>query len=286
MDHNPDFPPSTPDRQDQKRPYYPPPNEAFLVLVAALVGTMVVGYLLVNTTGKMGLFLTELLFIFPPIVYLQLKGYDIARCLRWNAVSPRVLFTAFLIGLALIVLLDEADRLMNLIFPMPEDVQEVLLDFVKLETWSDYLLIGSGAIFAAAICEESLFRGFMQVSMEAFGSVTKAVLFGALLFALAHFNPWWLVQILLLGVFLGFVSWRANSVIPAMLIHAMNNGVALFTGGALTGEGWEWYTAGNHVSPAILIFSIALIFLSVKYFLRQTESTFPSHAKTNAAPKS
>ncbi len=228
-------------------------------MIVALVGTMIAGTLLVNTTGKMGLFLTELLYIFPPIIYLQLKGYDVARCLRWNPVSPRVLVTSILIGLALIVLLDEADRIMNLIFPMPEDVKDVLMDFIKLESFSDYLLVGSGAIIAAAVCEEALFRGFMQVSMEAFGSVTKAVLFGALLFAIAHFNPWWMVQIFLLGVFLGFISWRSNSILPAILIHALNNGIALFTGGVLAGEGWGWYTAGEHVSPAILIFSIALL---------------------------
>lgn len=274
MGDNQFFPNSTPDQERRQRPYYPPPNEAFMVLVAAIASALIVGPVLVDL-GKWGLFLAELIFILPPLVYLQVKGYPIKRCLRWNEVSVPLVISALLMGLALTVLLDEADRLINLIFPMPEELQKLLQDFLKLKTTTDYLLVGSGAVLAAAIFEESLFRGFMQVSMEAYGSITRAVLFCALLFALAHFNPWWLVQILILGVFLGFVSWRANSSIPGMFIHGLNNGLALITGGALVGEKWSWYNLGDHVSPTVLIGAAALLFVAMKSFLRMTEESFP-----------
>lgn len=260
---------------EERRSYYPPPNQAFIVLVIAVTGTLVVGALTVNSTGKAGLFLIESLFLLPPLVYLQLKGYNIKRCLRWNGVSLPVILSSILIGISLIVLLDELDRMVAIIFPMPVEVQEALFDFMKLRTWSDYLFVGTGAVVAAAICEESLFRGFMQVSMEAFGSVTRAVLFGALLFALAHFNPWWLIQILILGVLLGFVSWRTNSVFPAMIIHGLNNGIALIFGGAIEGKELAWYTAGKHVSPAVIIAALALLFIAIKFLLRLTEESFP-----------
>ncbi|TKJ41716.1 hypothetical protein CEE37_03880 [candidate division LCP-89 bacterium B3_LCP] len=262
--------------EDKPRRYYPPPNEAFLVLAATLVMTMIFGAILVTNSGRVGLFMTELLFIFPPIIYLQVKKYDLKRCLRLNKVPLPQLFTSLIIGVALVVFLDEVDRIMNLIFPMPAEVQQALMDFVTLDSWSDYLIVGGGTVFIAAICEESLFRGFMQVSMEAFGSVTKAVLFGALLFALAHFNPWWMLQIVLLGVILGYISWRTNSIFPCMLIHAVHNAIALSVSGSLEGEGWEWYSSGTHVSPEILIFAGALLFLGFKLLIRQTEHTFPS----------
>ena len=251
------------------------------MLVAAIVGTLIVGSVLIESVGKVGLYLMESLFILPPLIYLQLKGYNIKRCLRWNGISVQLLFTTLMIGLALIILLDEADRLINMFFPMPAEMQEALKDLMTLESWSDYILIGFGAVFAAAICEESLFRGFIQVSMEAYGSVTRAVLFSALLFGLAHFNPWWMVQILILGVFLGFISWRSNSAIPGMFIHGLNNGLALLVGGALVGDDWAWYNAGEHVSPSVLIAAAALLFLGLKYFIGETESTFPKEAENH-----
>jgi membrane protease YdiL (CAAX protease family) len=154
------------------------------------------------------------------------------------------------------------------------------MGFLTLETWSDYLLAGLGVVVAAAICEESLFRGFIQVSLEAHGPVTRGVLFSSLLFALAHFNPWWMVQILILGVFLGFLSWRSNSSIPGMLIHGMNNGLVLYSGGSLTGSAWAWYNMGDHVSPMILIAALAMLFLGIKLFVKWTDESSPVHLES------
>jgi membrane protease YdiL (CAAX protease family) len=254
-------------------PLYPPPSEAFLVLFVALAATLILGTATLSL-GKTGIFLSEIFFLVPPLIYLHRKGYNLRRCLRWNGVSGQVLVSTILIGLALVVLLDEMDRLVNLFFPMPEELQDALTRLFTLKTWVDYLIVGLGVVVIAAICEESLFRGFMQVSFEAQGSVTRAVLFTALLFALAHFNPWWMVQILILGVFLGFFSWRSASTIPGMIIHGLNNGLALLAGGDTTGAGWGWYNAGHHVAPAILIGALALLFLGLKLFIRSTEESF------------
>lgn len=253
-----------------------------MVLVAALASSLVAGVALVNL-GKAGAFLIEGLFLIPPLIYLRIKGYNVRRCLRWNPINVPQIFTALLIGLALIVLLDEADRLMNLFFPMPAELQEEIRNFLKAENTWDYVTIWLGTVVLAAICEESLFRGFIQVSMEAYGGVTRAVLFSALLFALAHFNPWWMIQILILGVFLGFISWRSNSAVPSMFIHGLNNGLALISGGALAGEGWTWYNSGEHVAPSVLIAAFALLFVGTKLFLRSTEETFSENVQTHEA---
>jgi len=255
-----------------QRSIYPPPNEAFLILFVALAATLTIGIALAKV-GRSGIFLSELLFIIPPLIYLRIKKYPIRQIFRWNGVSIWVILATFLIGVALIILLDEVDRMMNMYFPMPAELQTSLNDFLKLDGWTDFMLVGFGVIFAAAICEESLFRGFLQSSLEANGSINRAVLFGALLFALAHFNPWWMVQILLLGVFLGFISWRANSTIPSMIIHGMNNGLALLSGGFDFDAKLKWYQWGKHVSPAVLIAAAALLFIGFKAFLRFSEET-------------
>lgn len=280
MSENNNFSNSPQNGEGRKRPYYPPPNEAFMVLVAALVSALIIGTALA-TLGKGGVFLLEGLFLIPPLIYLHLKRYNIKRCMRWNTVTLPQIFTALLIGLALIVLLDEADRVINIFFPMPAELQELLKDYLKPETFSDYVILFTGTVLVAAICEESLFRGFIQVSMEAYGGITRAVLFSALLFALAHFNPWWMVQILLLGVFLGFISWRSNSAIPSICVHGLNNALALLSGGTIEGEEWAWYNSGKHVAPTVLIASAALLFIGIRLFLRTTEITFPKDTVAN-----
>jgi hypothetical protein len=279
-----DQPPSNirPDEEKPARPPYPPPNEAFLVLVVALASAMITGTLLMKT-GNSAAVLIEVLFIIPPVIYLKIRGYDLRRCLRLHPVPWMQVLWVMMIALALVILLDEADRLINLIFPMPQEVREALQDLFTVKSTSELILVWIGTVFTAAIAEEALFRGFMQVSMEAYRGVTKAVLFSALLFALAHFNPWWMIQILILGVFLGFISWRADSVIPCMVVHGFQNALALLTGGAIEEEKWAWFSSGNHVSPSVLIAAGALLFIGMKAFLRQTEYTFSAKPPDEAA---
>ncbi|MFH1863139.1 MAG: CPBP family intramembrane glutamic endopeptidase, partial [bacterium] len=229
--HSPEEP--TPD----SRALYPPPSQTFLILIIAIGISLLLGFLL-KDFGKINVVVSELCFIIPALIFLRQKGYNLRRCLRWNSISPPTALLSVLIGVALIVLLDELDRLVAMVFPMPEEFREILGEFLKLESWQDYLFMGVGVVLAAAVAEESLFRGFMQVSLEAYQNINRAVLLGALLFALAHFNPWWMMQILILGIFLGYLSWRANSVFPGMIVHALNNGLALFTGGDLGSAEW------------------------------------------------
>ena len=69
----------------------------------------------------------------------------------------------------------------------------------------------------------------MQKGLEkAWGDVTKAILFSSLFFAVIHFNPFWIIQIYLLGVLLGFLAWKTNSIIPCIVFHMIINATSLF----------------------------------------------------------
>jgi membrane protease YdiL (CAAX protease family) len=73
------------------------------------------------------------------------------------------------------------------------------------------------------IAEELGFRGFILRCLEKDMSVPVAVLISSLLFGVLHFNVLQGVGASLLGVYLGFVTWRTGSVVPAMAAHAANN---------------------------------------------------------------
>ena len=90
-----------------------------------------------------------------------------------------------------------------------------------------YLFLFLAVVIIAPIGEEILFRGFLQRFLEKhWKDITKAVLVTSLFFALIHFNPYWTIQIYILGIFLGYLSWKTKSVIPSILLHGLNNGTA------------------------------------------------------------
>lgn len=76
------------------------------------------------------------------------------------------------------------------------------------------------------IVEEMMFRGMILQGLRRFGD-GFAVVASAALFGLFHGNFAQTVFAFLCGLVLGFVVIRTNSLLPSILIHALNNGTSV-----------------------------------------------------------
>ena len=77
-----------------------------------------------------------------------------------------------------------------------------------------------------AVCEEFLFRGLVQQNVsERLGKAGGAVVAGVI-FGLYHLNPFSIVPLVCIGIFLGFVMYRSGSLLLAVIAHFVNNAVA------------------------------------------------------------
>jgi hypothetical protein len=99
-----------------------------------------------------------------------------------------------------------------------------------------------------------------------------AIFFSALIFAIVHLNPWWMMQILVLGVILGLLAWRSNSIIPGILVHSINNGLALLMLN-IKPEHLHWYEWRGHVNPLIALLAAGAAYSGLKSFFRLTKDT-------------
>jgi sodium transport system permease protein len=83
------------------------------------------------------------------------------------------------------------------------------------------------------VFEELFFRGFFFTSLQKLLSPWKTILVTAILFGLFHvvaanvLAPERFLPSAFLGVALGWVRYRSNSVLPCMLLHAVHNGLLL-----------------------------------------------------------
>jgi len=206
------------------------------------------------------------LFLLIPLMYAHYRGYAIRQLFRFNPVPLPVILVSIPIGIALTILGDEMDRLIALIITVPEWVYEIMYP-LKAESFQDWLLILTGAVVIASVAEEVLFRGFFQVSLERKGDVTRAVLLSSLTWTLVHQNPYWAVEIFILGIFIGFLAWRSNSIYPAIIVHAINNFVGVWMLNADDLSGLEaWYLWGDHVSPPIIVLAIGVLVWGLRWF--------------------
>ncbi len=107
---------------------------------------------------------------------------------------------------------------------MPElpNLAEDTFDMIMKDRWG-YLTIG----LLAPLAEELVFRGAVLRSLLRWNSHPwVAIAISALLFAVAHLNPAQLPHAFIIGLLLGWMYYRTDSIVPGVVYHWINNTVA------------------------------------------------------------
>ncbi len=78
-----------------------------------------------------------------------------------------------------------------------------------------------------ALCEETMFRGFIQKSFELKIKPVWAALITAIFFGIYHFNPYGMIPLIILGFYFGFAAYMSNSILVPMSLHFTNNFIAI-----------------------------------------------------------
>ncbi|KAL5658186.1 hypothetical protein ACJX0J_031349, partial [Zea mays] len=103
----------------------------------------------------------------------------------------------------------------------------LLLPLIGSSTTSTAFLVGITGVLAPLL-EETLFRGFLMVSLTKWFPTPACVLVSAAVFALAHLTPGQFPQLFILGVALGFSYAQTRNLLTPITIHAFwNSGVIL-----------------------------------------------------------
>ena len=168
---------------------------------------------------------------------------------------------------------------LNSLVPLPDVLREA--DAARAEMLEGFLLGGDlsplflvlTVAFVPAVFEELLFRGYLmrQVERKFSPAVTFAVV--GLTFGAYHLTAAQLLPLSILGAYLCFVVWATGSLWSGVLVHALNNGLAVAVSVALRGRadldpetvgevGGPWY-----VSAALALAGIAAVTAIVRLML-------------------
>jgi len=257
---------------------YPRPLSAFLIIIASFFFVVVVTQIMVlifipdldnmsqnSLAMKMLITFGEVGLILIPLAYVKSRGLSYQKVFRWNAIPAPLILWSLVIGMGISIIGDEMDRLINIIIPAPEFVGEIA-EALRIHSTTDFFLLFTGAVIAAAFIEESIIRGFLQTSMEKYQDVTRAIIYASLAWTIIHGMLYWAIQIFLLGIILGLLAWRSNSIVPSVIGHATNNAAALLFYNINIEKYAGFYLWGDHVSPLFLILAILGVVLGIKAF--------------------
>jgi ABC-2 type transport system permease protein/sodium transport system permease protein len=182
-----------------------------------------------------GAVMTAVLFGAVPLAAMRARRVPIASALSLPS-SPAVAMTAAVVmGLSFWVIGHEAVvgvqrfRDVSLVPKFMEQVQEYV---GLLRTLPVAIVVLTMAVTPAAF-EEFFFRGFLLPALKTKMTPAAAIVLSALAFGLFHGispNPLAAERVLsstLVGLLLGWVRWRSGTVLPGMLLHAVNNALLI-----------------------------------------------------------
>lgn len=107
-----------------------------------------------------------------------------------------------------------------LILP-PDPSFQMMFDNLTLTASAPFVLY---IALAPGICEELMFRGYIQRRLLQRWTPVRAIGIATVIFALMHITPHAIVATFPIGLWLGVVAWRSGSIGPGILCHAFING--------------------------------------------------------------
>lgn len=125
-----------------------------------------------------------------------------------------------------------------------------------------------------AVCEEVMFRGYVQKSFEFKLKPLWAIVITSVFFGLYHFNPYGMIPLILLGAYFGFAAYLSNSIMIPVILHFLNNFTAVMLYFTLGSEELIKSAAEQEIdlSSTVLFFFVLLAMFSflmvyvVKYY--------------------
>lgn len=131
------------------------------------------------------------------------------------------------------------------------------------------LLIGAALI--GPICEEIIFRGVILEGLTKKYSPTKAIVFGALIFGAIHLQPLQVINAFFLGLALGWIYLRTQSLWVCIAAHVLYNAMAL-SGDAGEAESARAYFDNDLYYFSSFALAALVIYLTYKGIQKVTEN--------------
>ena len=137
----------------------------------------------------------------------QLGGFRMAL-----AVSVATAATAFI-----------ADSFNTIMPETPEWFEKAMEQIMDAPVWITLICVSVFApFFEEWLCRGLVLRGLLQKSNPA-----AAIIVSAVFFAVLHMNPWQALPAFLLGLLFGYVYYKTGSLKLTMLMHCVNNTMAV-----------------------------------------------------------
>lgn len=156
---------------------------------------------------------------------------SLSEMAHFNKMPPRFILSMIVMGVATSYIVAMVLTGLELLDLIPDSWVQVQNDTYEDVISASPLLQGLFVGIIAPLLEEILFRGCMLGTLKKEMHPWIAICISALFFGLAHGTPLGIIYATVLGLIMGWLMVRFNSILPSILFHVAYNLTVSFGGG-------------------------------------------------------
>ncbi|MDI6765647.1 MAG: type II CAAX endopeptidase family protein [Bacteroidota bacterium] len=242
-----------------------------------------------NITGfRLATGISQIIFILiPSLLLVRLASITPKEYIRWKLPTLQT-FVVPMIGIFSLQQMLQIYLIFQERLPLPDELQSMMEKFKQLFEELYKLIVASTSIpelfwvifivaLIPAISEEILFRGLVQRSIEKSLTPMRGVIITGIIFGAYHLNPFSFIPLVIIGIYLGYITMRSGSIWVAIGAHFYNNLFACIS--MFLNLKDDYVIVGNasemdFLSLMLLFWFFGIIFLiSILYFIKITKPT-------------
>jgi membrane protease YdiL (CAAX protease family) len=197
-----------------------PPAHAFMLVLASFL-LMMFALIVCGAAGTpvlVAIAIAEVSLLACPLAYVRAHGRDF-RMIGLRRPRARFVIAAALVGISLWY---ANVAVVMWLFP-PDAGTSIHETVVSGPAWPTLLVMA----VAAPVCEEILFRGVLARGLASRLPTIVAMMASAAAFSGYHLSLVQAFPTFTLGLALAYIAVRADSVVPTIVAHALNNGIVV-----------------------------------------------------------
>lgn len=269
----------------------PVPSAGFALTLFALVMLLIfyAGSWAQQRSPLWGVAFTEWgLILLPVVAALWYARVNLRETLRLRPFSRMQGFGAVVMALSMLALIMGFSAVHDQFLPIPDSMKEEFGKFLHgTDTWSGLAAVLLALALSPALCEEVLFRGALLSGLRQSMRPLSAVLAVAVLFGVFHLSIYRFAPTALLGLAITYAVWRTNSLWIGVLMHFINNSLAILMGVGKLPKGFmEFLVPGNWEAKGPSTGVIAVAFVGLLLGVALIEAAEWSAKRKEASPAS
>ena len=212
-------------RSNMKKGSVPTTGDAWFMVVFVMFAYLYLGSVLEMKYGFGGIFGIQMIIFVLPLLYVLYTKRSILQTYSFRKTKFMNFVAALFMGCGTMLIGIILTSFVSMLFPTEA---EMVSSGLMNELMSDNELLTFAVVaLTPAVCEEMLFRGFLFSAFRGRYKIVVSVLLTAVIFGVYHMSIVRFFTTALLGAALAVIVYYSDSIFPAMMMHAINNGIAV-----------------------------------------------------------